>query len=189
MWGFTLFGSFVVACFFTILYMSPSGSRPPNMPTPSAPGHEPAYGPELRRLFLHDLCPDYRLLHVLCPRTVIRMATGSGLLPTLKVKSGQAAWIGYQFLLEAKVGVGLQTADGMAIVMFTENLASTVMVSVAEEVFTKQLVSNVARYMPEIDTGAILKGCATSIRETVPSSLYRAVLFAYNKSLNQQLVL
>lgn len=83
------------------------------MPAPSALGHELTYGPELRRLFLHDLCPDYRLLHVLCPRTVIRMATGSGLLSTLNVKSGQAAWIGYQFLLEAKVGVGLQTADGI----------------------------------------------------------------------------
>ncbi|KAJ9311005.1 hypothetical protein DTO271D3_8735 [Paecilomyces variotii] len=118
-----------------------------------------------------------RLLHVLCPRSVILMATGTGLLSTLKVKSGQTAWIGYQFLLEAKCVLPIEDIPiGTEIVMFTENLASTVMVSVAGDVFTKQLVSNVARYVPEADTGAILKRGATSIKGMVPSSLYRAVL-------------
>lgn len=131
--------------------------------------------------------------------TIILMAIGTGLLSTLEVNSGRAAWIGYQFLLGGGVGFGLQTAFaasqcvlpiedisvGTAIVLFTENLASAVMVSVAEKVFTNQLVSNVARYVPDADTGAILRGGATSIKEMVPSSLYAAVLFAYNKSLTQ----
>ncbi|GAD94327.1 efflux pump antibiotic resistance protein, putative [Paecilomyces variotii No. 5] len=201
-WGSSLFGSCIVACFFTMLYYvpiwfqaikhaSPIRSGVMNLPMVLSYVAFSFMGGALTSVIGYYMPFAYA--------TIVLMAIGTGLMTTLEVGSGQAAWIGYQFLLGAGVGFGLQTAFaapqcvlpiedipvGTAIVMFTENLSSAIMVSVAEKVFTNQLVSNMARYVPDADTGAILKGGALSIKEMVPSSLYDAVLFAYNKSLNQ----
>jgi hypothetical protein len=129
----------------------------------------------------------------------IFMAIGSGLLSTLKPDSGSAQWIGYQFLFGAGVGCGLQTAFaapqcvlpledipiGTAIIIFTENLASAVMVSVAQSVFINQLRTHLAKYVPEADSDVILHAGATEIKDLVPADLYNAVIFAYNKALCQ----
>lgn len=131
--------------------------------------------------------------------TVIFMSIGSGLLSTLSVTSDSPEWIGYQFLFGAGVGFGLQTAFaapqcvlpledmpiGTAIVIFTENLASAVFVSVAQNVFTNQLKKNIASYAPDADISAVLAGGATEITSSVPEGLYSAVLFAYNKALDE----
>lgn len=131
--------------------------------------------------------------------TVIFMSIGSGLLSTLTVDSGSPEWIGYQVIFGAGVGCGLQTAFaapqcvlpledipiGTAIVIFTENLASAVFVSVAQNVFTNQLKTNVATMVPDADVGALLDGGATEIKGVVPQKLYDAVLVAYNLSLTQ----
>jgi hypothetical protein len=132
--------------------------------------------------------------------TVIFMSVGCGLLTTLRVDSGHPEWIGYQFLFGAGVGFGLQTAFaapqcvlaledipiGTAIVIFTENLASAVFVSVAQNVFTNQLRANVAMFAPEVNADALLDGGATEIKAHIPSGrVYDAVLFAYNRALNQ----
>lgn len=131
--------------------------------------------------------------------TVILMSIGSGLLSTLQVDSGHAKWIGYQFLVGAGVGSGLQTAFaapqcvlpledipiGTAVVIFTENLSAAVFVSVAQNVFSNQLRTNLATYVPEADASAILSGGATDIKNFVPQELYQGVLFAYNKALDQ----
>lgn len=98
------------------------------------------------------------------------MSVGHGLLATLRVDSGHPEWIGYQFLFGAGVGCGLQTAFaapqcvlpledipiGAAIVIFTENLASAVMVSVTQNVFTNQLKMNIAAFVPEVGADALL---------------------------------
>ncbi|KAL1860896.1 hypothetical protein Plec18167_003822 [Paecilomyces lecythidis] len=201
-WGSSLFGSCVVACFFTILYYVPIWFQAIKDASPIRSGVMalPMVLSYVAFSFMGGALTSVIGYYMpFAYGTIILMAMGTGLLSTLEVNSGRAAWIGYQFLLGAGVGFGLQTAFatpqcalpiedipvGTAIVLFTENLASAVMVSVAEKVFTNQLVSNVARYVPDADTGAILRGGATSIKEMVPSSLYPAVLFAYNKSLTQ----
>jgi hypothetical protein len=131
--------------------------------------------------------------------TVIFMALGTGLLTTLRVDSGHAEWIGYQVFLGAGVGCGLQTAFsapqtalaledipiGTAVVIFTENLASAVFVSVAQNVFTNQLKTNIAQYAPDVDASAIIAAGATEFMAQVPEGLLDAVLFAYNKALDQ----
>jgi hypothetical protein len=131
--------------------------------------------------------------------STIFMAIGSGLVSTLKPDSGSAQWIGYQFLFGAGVGCGLQTAFaapqcvlpledipiGTAIIIFTENLASAIMVSVAQNVFTNQLQTNLANYVPKADSDVILHAGATEIKNLIPADLYNAVIFAYNKALCQ----
>jgi hypothetical protein len=74
---------------------------------------------------------------------------------------------------------------GTAIIIFTENLASAVMVSVAQSVFINQLRTHLAKYVPEADSDVILHAGATEIKDLVPADLYNAVIFAYNKALCQ----
>lgn len=129
--------------------------------------------------------------------TVVFMSIGSGLLTTLHVDSGHSAWIGYQFIFGAGVGFGLQVAFsapqtalpmedvpvGTAIIMFSENLAAAVMVSVAQTTFTNQLVTNLKTYVPSIDSDTILNAGATGLKSRVPPQLYDTVIYAYNMSL------
>lgn len=101
--------------------------------------------------------------------TVIFLSIGTGLLSSLNIDSGYSQWISYQFPFGAGVGFGLQTAFtppqtalsikdvpiGTSIVMFFEHLTAAIMVSVAQNVFTNQLKTNLWTYIPSIDPGII----------------------------------
>lgn len=139
--------------------------------------------------------------------TVLLMSTGSGLLTTLSVSSASPAWIGFQFLFGAGVGLGLQTAFaapqcalpigdvaiGTAIVMFLENLCAAVFVSVGQNVFGNRLGANIGLYAPGVvDAGVLIEGGATEVKNVVlkgqgegGEAVYRAVLVAYNKALTE----
>ncbi|KAE8356484.1 major facilitator superfamily domain-containing protein [Aspergillus coremiiformis] len=201
-WGSALFGSCVTAGFFMMLYYIPiwlqavkgvsaikSGVM--NLPMLLSYVLFSFVGGSLTSVIGYYMPFAYL--------TVILMSIGSGLLSTLQVDSGHAKWIGYQVIFGAGVGNGLQTAFaapqctlsledipiGTAVVLFTENLSAAVFVSVAQNVFSNQLKTNLATYAPDADARAILSGGATEVKSLVPQSLYPAVLFAYNKALNQ----
>ncbi|KAJ1717154.1 efflux pump antibiotic resistance protein [Aspergillus flavus] len=201
-WGSALFGSCVTAGFFLLLYYIPiwlqavkgaSAIKSGIMNLPMLLGSVifSLLGGALTSIIGYYMPFAYL--------TVILMSIGSGLLSTLQVDSGHAKWIGYQFLVGAGVGSGLQTAFaapqcvlpledipiGTAVVIFTENLSAAVFVSVAQNVFSNQLRTNLATYVPEADASAILSGGATDIKNFVPQELYQGVLFAYNKALDQ----
>ncbi|PIG79519.1 efflux pump antibiotic resistance protein [Aspergillus arachidicola] len=181
-WGSALFGSCVTAGFFLLLYYIPIWLQ--------AVKGASAIKSGIMNLPMLLGSVIFSLLGALSP---------PGLLSTLQVNSGHAQWIGYQFLVGAGVGSGLQTAFaapqcvlrledipiGTAVVIFTENLSAAVFVSVAQNVFSNQLRTNLATYVPEADTSTILSGGATDIKNLVPQELYQAVLFAYNKALDQ----
>jgi MFS family permease len=130
---------------------------------------------------------------------VIFMSTGSGLLTTLMPDSGHAIWIGYQFLLGVGIGCGMQTsmiaaqtalplsdiAIGSAIMMFVQGFSGALFVSIAQNVFSNQLVKYLKVYVPEIDPKIVLNVGATQLRSEVPAASYNAVLLAYNKALTQ----
>jgi hypothetical protein len=59
------------------------------------------------------------------------------------------------------------------------------MVSVAQNVFTNQLKTNLGEYAPAVDAGAVISAGATEVQQLVPEKLYQVVLFAYNKALDQ----
>lgn len=129
--------------------------------------------------------------------SIIFLSVGCGLLTTLDVDSSPAKWIGYQVIFGAGVGSGLQTAltspqtalqlqdiaIGTSVIMFCENLVAAIMVSVAQNIFTNQLVSNFASTIPGIDLSAVLKAGALQIKNQVPEEYLDAVIIAYNKSL------
>jgi hypothetical protein len=130
--------------------------------------------------------------------SLILMALGTGLLSTLTVDAGLGPWIGYQVLLGAGVGVGLQApitaaqtalqlkdiATGTAAVIFCETLVGAVMVSVAQNVFANQLVRGLSG-VPGLDPRIILENGATELKGRVAPEAYPAVLAAYNRALTR----
>ncbi|KAK2740557.1 hypothetical protein FQN57_006061 [Myotisia sp. PD_48] len=199
-WGSALFGAGIVSSFFVMLYYIPiwfqaikeasaikSGVM--NLPMVLSFVLFSFLGGTLTSVIGHYVQFVYL--------TVVFMAIGSGLLTTLEVDSGHPEWIGYQFIFGAGVGFGLQSAltaaqtalplndipIGTAIIMFSENLASAIMVSVAQNTFTNQLVINLSESVPSLDPNMILDAGATQIKNIVPRESYRVVLVAYNRSL------
>jgi hypothetical protein len=129
----------------------------------------------------------------------VLMSIGAGLLTTWRVDTGHSKWIGYQFLFGAGVGMGMQQtliaaqtalpkADipiGTAIMMFAQTLGGALMVSVGQNVFTNQLVKNLAQTVPGIDSKFVLATGATELQNQIPQQFYHGVLVAYNKALTE----
>ncbi|KAK3631965.1 MFS sugar transporter [Elasticomyces elasticus] len=129
--------------------------------------------------------------------STILMSIGAGLLATLKVDSSSGEWIGYQVLFGAGVGLGMQqvlvavqtvlpTEDipiGTAIVMFSQTLGGALFISVAQNVFTNTLLSNLKKVVPGLDPAVIMATGATSLKTVIPAEYYAGVQVAYNLSL------
>ncbi|KAF9895123.1 hypothetical protein FE257_000025 [Aspergillus nanangensis] len=201
-WGSALFGSCVTAAFFIMMYYMPIWLQAIKGATPIRSGvmSLPMVIGYVVFSFLGGSLTSVIGYYVpFAYFTVIFMAIGSGLLSTLRVDSGSPEWIGYQVMFGAGVGFGLQTSFavpqcvlaledipiGTAIVIFTENLSAAVMVSVAQNVFTNQLKTNILTDVPGVDVAAILDGGATSVKSLVPENLYAPVLVAYNRALGE----
>ncbi|CAM1508022.1 Fc.00g048700.m01.CDS01 [Cosmosporella sp. VM-42] len=199
-WGSALFGSCVTAAFFVMLYYIPMWFQA--IKGASAIGSGVRCLPMILGFVIFSfmgggLTSFFGYYIPFVYLTVILMSIGSGLLTTLKVNSGHAEWIGYQFIFGAGVGFGLQVAFsapqtclpmadvpvGTAIIMFTENLTAAVLVSVAQTTFTNELVSTLKSYAPSIDSKTVFDAGATGLKSQVPPQLYNAVIQAYNVSL------
>ena len=126
-------------------------------------------------------------------------AVGAGLLSTLKVNSGIGYWFGYQVLFSAGVGVGAQNAlmvasvavvpDDMpmatSILTFTQTLASSIFLPVAQSVFQNQLSTNLRVLLPAADAALVVQSGATGFRKHLTSSQLPLALLAYNKAISQ----
>ena len=129
----------------------------------------------------------------------ILMAVGVGMLSTFQVETGHAQWIGYQIIYGFGVGFGMQQAliaaqtvlhiddvpVGTSLIMFMQTLGGALFISVAENIFTNKLSSNIASRVPSIEPSIILKTGATSLKHAINSNLLPDVLIAYNKALTQ----
>jgi hypothetical protein len=129
----------------------------------------------------------------------ILMAIGAGLLSSFEVDSGSPKWIGYQFIFGAGVGVGMQQvlvavqtalpADdipiGTAIMMFSQTLGGALFIAVAQNVFTNQLIKNLASVVPDLDASIVLRTGATELKKAIPDEFLDGVLVAYNTALTQ----
>jgi hypothetical protein len=129
----------------------------------------------------------------------VLMAIGAGMLTTFEVDSKSPQWIGYQFLFGAGVGFGMQqtlvvvqtalpAADvpiGTAIMMFTQTLGGALFISVGQNVFTNQLIKNLASVVPDLDSKLVLTVGATELKHAIPAQFLPGVLTAYNLALTQ----
>lgn len=128
----------------------------------------------------------------------VLMAVGAGMLSTFKVDSGAGMWIGYQILFGVGVGSGMQqpmiavqaslsqddVPIGTAIMMFSQTLGGALFISVAQNVFQNQLVSNIAALgVRGLDPNIVIQTGATQIQSLIPKKFLAVVLTAYNASL------
>lgn len=128
------------------------------------------------------------------------MAVGAGMLSTFEVDTGHSKWIGYQIIFGAGVGFGMQqamvaiqaslegpdVAIGTAIIMFGQTFGGALFISVAQSVFTNQLVSNVAAaHIEGLDPAVVVNTGATQIRNLIPPQFLPAVLTAYNTAVTR----
>jgi len=123
---------------------------------------------------------------------------GFGLLTTFEPDIGSGKWIGYQILVGAGLGMGLQqslmavqtvleiddVSVGTALMVFMQTLGGALFVSIAQNVFANKLVQYVREYAPGFgDAEHILLLGATSVQKTVDPSVLPGVTQAYNDAL------
>ena len=130
--------------------------------------------------------------------SLIFMSIGAGLLTTLQVDSSSAHWIGYQILFGLGSGWGFQQTAvaaqtvlalvdipiGTAIMVFVQLLGGAMFVTIAQNVFTNNLVSGIlAIHIPNVNAKVIVQSGATRLRTEIPSVNLPGVLVAYNAAL------
>ncbi|KAF2684726.1 MFS general substrate transporter [Lentithecium fluviatile CBS 122367] len=127
------------------------------------------------------------------------MTIGAGLLSTFEVDTNSPKWIGYQFIFGAGVGFGMQqpliavqtalpkhdVAIGTAIIMFSQTLGGALFISVGQNVFTNQLIKNLATVVPDLDPSIVLRTGATELKNAIEHKFLQGVLIAYNQTLSQ----
>ena len=132
--------------------------------------------------------------------SVVLMPIGVGLLHTFHVGISEGRWIGYQILLGIGVGFGFQQANvaaqaalplrdvptGVAVVFSSQFLGGTIFVSVAENVFTNHLRSNVAALkLPNFDPELAVRTGATELKHLIAPEFLHRILVAYNDAIVQ----
>ena len=131
--------------------------------------------------------------------SAVLMAIGAGLLTMFETDTNSPRWIGYQFIFGAGVGFGMQQtlvavqtvlpADdvpiGTAIMMFSQTLGGALFISVAQNVFTNQLIKNLKTVVPALDPSLVLRVGATELKHQIEEQYLAGVLSAYNLSLTQ----
>ncbi|KAF2206021.1 MFS general substrate transporter [Delitschia confertaspora ATCC 74209] len=127
------------------------------------------------------------------------MAIGAGLLTTFETDTNSPKWIGYQFLFGAGVGFGMQQTlvavqaslpaedipIGTALMMFAQTLGGALFISVAQNVFTNQLMKNLSSVVPALNPNIVLQVGATELKKVIEKRFLDGVLYAYNKTLTQ----
>lgn len=105
-------------------------------------------------------------------------ATGTGLITLYDINMSTANWIGYQTVVGAGIGAGLQipmTAVqtvlnpedipvGTAIVMFLQTLGGAIFIAIGQAVFQNGLQAGIRVYAPKVNPSTILNAGATEMR-------------------------
>lgn len=114
---------------------------------------------------------------------------GAGLLSTLRFDTPSGQWIGYQVLLGAGIGFGLQQplllaqvvldqADvpfGVAFTNMMQMLGGTIFVAVSQNLFISSLITELPKALPGFDASKLLAGGVTDFsmftREQLPIAI------------------
>lgn len=108
-------------------------------------------------------------------------ATGTGLITLYGINMSTAKWIGYQIVVGAGIGAGLQipmTAVqtvlnpedipvGTASVMFLQTLGGAIFIAVGQAVFQNGLQAGIRVYAPKVNPSTILNTGATEMRHVL----------------------
>jgi len=201
-WGSAWFGAMLGAAFFLIVYYLPIWFQAIKGASATKSGimNLPAIlGLVIISMLAGGLVTALGYYTPFMLTSSVLMAIGAGLLSTLEVDSGSPKWIGYQFIFGAGVGFGMQQtlvavqtvlpADdipiGTAIMMFTQTLGGALFISVGQNVFTNQLIKNLASIVPDLDASIVLRTGATELKNAIDPEYLSGVLAAYNQTLTQ----
>ncbi|KAI1332184.1 MFS transporter [Xylariaceae sp. FL0255] len=124
---------------------------------------------------------------------------GAGLLSTLQVDSTIGYWLGYQVLMAAGVGIGLQNAFlvgqvavplndqavAISVLSFAQTLSSSIFLAIGQAVFQNQLQSALRIQAPEVNPKDVIAGGVTAIRTLVTADQLPSVLGACNTAITQ----
>lgn len=127
------------------------------------------------------------------------LSIGIGLVTTWHVSTPTAIWIGFQILVGAGGGLGIQQAHtaaqrvladedvptGAVILIFAQILGGTLFISVAENVFENRLVAELRLVAPGFDASVLTSTGVTTLRSVVQAGDLQNVLLAYNEALMQ----
>ncbi|KAL7911483.1 MFS multidrug transporter [Trichoderma velutinum] len=129
----------------------------------------------------------------------IVMSVGAGLLSTFQPDTRSPAWIGYQILFGAGVGMGMQQPlmaiqnvldikdipTGTSMITFLQTLGGALFVSVAQSVFTNQLLQSLAKYVPDLDPNIVLSTGVTNLQKDLPKQDLPGIVLAYNEAVTR----
>ncbi|KAK5170228.1 uncharacterized protein LTR77_004814 [Saxophila tyrrhenica] len=107
----------------------------------------------------------------------ICMSVGAGLLMTLTPSSGKGAWIGYQILFGAGIGMSLEqcsiavqtvlpehlVASGTSLAVFARSFGGSISIAIAENVFQQELRERLANTVPGLNLEVISGSGATDL--------------------------
>ncbi|ORY02746.1 major facilitator superfamily domain-containing protein [Clohesyomyces aquaticus] len=127
------------------------------------------------------------------------MSIGAGMISTWKPDSSSRVWIGYQILFSLGYGMGsrqplvaVQTvldvkdvATGSSAIILVQTLGGTIFVSIAQSIFTNQLVKSLHQLVPSLDPATVLSAGATDLRRVVSAEMLPGVILAYNTALTR----
>jgi EmrB/QacA subfamily drug resistance transporter len=201
-WGSAWFGAMLGAAFFLIVYYLPIWFQAIKGASATKSGimNLPAIlGLVIISMLAGGLVTALGYYTPFMLTSSVLMAIGAGLLSTLEVDSGSPKWIGYQFIFGAGVGFGMQQTlvavqtvlpaedipIGTAIMMFTQTLGGALFISVGQNVFTNQLIKNLASIVPDLDASIVLRTGATELKNAIDPEYLSGVLAAYNQTLTQ----
>ncbi|TWU72845.1 hypothetical protein ED733_002466 [Metarhizium rileyi] len=106
----------------------------------------------------------------------VLMPIGYGLVSTLAADSSAAAWIGYQVIAGAGVGMGMQQP-------LMASLGGALSVSAGQAVFTNRLEEYVREFAPQVDPRAVLAAGATGIRSVFAEKVLDGIVRSFNSAL------
>ena len=123
----------------------------------------------------------------------------AGLLSTFKPDTGHQQWLGYSAFFGLCLGMGFQqpliavqtvlplrdVPVGTAVIVFAQNLGGALFISVAQNIFSNQLLKNLVKYAPNVNPFAVFEAGATNLKAAASGQDLAAVLAAYNKTLTQ----
>ncbi|KAG9193100.1 hypothetical protein G6011_03135 [Alternaria panax] len=126
-------------------------------------------------------------------------AIGNGLVSTFTASTGPSVWIGYQIILGAGRGCGMQMAIvavqnavppakypiALASLAFFQNLSTSIDVVIANTIFAQTLTSTIPRYVPSLSPQVVLDAGsgASAVRTLVSPERLDGLLQAYLESL------
>ena len=73
----------------------------------------------------------------------------------------------------------------MALAIFSQTLGASVFLSLAQTIFTNGLVTNLATSAPGVNPQTVITAGASGVRAAVSRAQLPAVLYAYNKAINE----